>query len=212
MNYRSTLILMLAASCGTEDPPGSKGESLFPVAVGNSWTYRITDGDAEEAPKTQTITGTAADGAFVFETVRGVNGDRESVSIQKIDEENRLVRLSEYSLFQGNETERITYVPFDIRIDTDDYSRGLEYSQTYLEDHIGSDTAPDVMKTQNFLVEAVDELLTVPAGTYRTVRIRRTTIDGPGKLFWYAAGIGKIRETNGVRTEELTTAELEGMP
>jgi len=211
MNHRPLFLLFLVAACGTEDPNPGRKESLFPVAVGNKWVYRIQDADGEKPIKTQTVTGTAADGAFTFVTERGVDGQRESVSVQKIDDEGRLVRISERSIFQDNEIERIAYVPYDIRVDTDSYEIGGQYSQTYTEDHDPSDMIPDVTKTQTFTIEEVDEVITVPAGTFRCIKIRRTSQDGPAKTYWYAIGIGKVQEIGG-QNEQLTTVEIEGMP
>ena len=210
MNHRPLFLLFLLAACGTEDPNPGKKDSLFPVAVGNKWVYRIQDADGEQPIKTQTVTGTAADGAFTFETVRGLDGQRESESVQKIDEEGRLVRLSERSIFGGNEIERITYVPNDIRVDTNSYEIGAQYSQTYTEDHDPSYMIPDITKTQTFTVEEVDEVVTVPAGTFRCIKIRRTSQDGPAKTYWYAIGVGKVQEIGG-QNEQLTTVEIEGV-
>jgi hypothetical protein len=206
---RLVLIVALLAACGTEDPDDGMAESIFPLAVGNQWVFRVQDEDGDLPMKTQTITSTAPDGAFRFETVRGDGGDRVTYSVQKIDDEGRLIRLSERSTKLGIDTERITFVPYDIRVDTDSYQLGHEYEQTYLEDHDPSDGVRDVMKSQTFVVEAIDETVTVPAGTFRTIKIRRTTVDGPAKTYWYAKGVGKVMEVGG-QNEQLASYQVEG--
>jgi hypothetical protein len=204
---RSTFAFAFAllCACGSEPPvPPPAGDSIFPVAIGNRWEFRIQDSGGDVSTKIQTITSTAPDGAFLFETERG---DRQTFSVQKIDAEGRLVRLSEYSTKIGVVVERISFMPPDIRVDTDSIEIGTEYSQTYLEDHDPSDGIADVEKSQTFTVEAV-ETITVPAGTYSTIRVRRATSGGPAKIFWYAKGVGKIKEVGG-QLEELSSAEIE---
>ena len=130
-------------------------------------------------------------------------------SVQKIDDEGRLIRVREYSTLDGLPYERIVFEPSDIRVDTDTYELGTQYTQTYLENHDERDENPDVQKTQTFTVEAVDEPVTVPAGTFRAIKIRRTTDDnGPSKMYWYVPGIGKIKELGG-QLEDLTTHQVE---
>src|SRR5262245_39848281 len=89
------LILVLsAAACGTDAPPTTEAElSLFPVAVGDRWEYRVTDG-AEITIKTQTVTGTAADGSFVFVSE---NQDQRTESLQYF-EGTKLYRASELTI------------------------------------------------------------------------------------------------------------------
>jgi hypothetical protein len=59
----------------------------------------------ELGTKIQTVTSTT-EGGFIFRTVRG---DRETYSIQRVDAEGRLIRISEYSTFRGVEIERMTF-------------------------------------------------------------------------------------------------------
>jgi hypothetical protein len=198
------LTAVLAGACGTEPPdPPDEGKSIFPVAVGNVWTYRIRDSSGDVSSKTQTVTGTDPEG-FVFETVRG---DVVTTSVQRIDEEERLVRVREESTKVGVLTERLIFTPHDIRVDLDDIELGTTYSQTYLEDHDPIDGTADVEKTQTFTVDSVDDPVTVPAGNYRAIKVVRTTMGGSAKTYWFAKGVGKIKETGG-QLEELVSAEL----
>jgi hypothetical protein len=195
--------LALAAACGTEPPTAMTTETIFPIAVGNRWEYRLQDTDGEIGTKIQTVTSTT-EGGFVFKTVRG---DRETYSVQQVDAEGRLVRISEHSTFLGEVVEKMTFTPHDIRVDVDSIELGGTYSQTYLEDHDPSDGIVDVEKTQTFTVDAVDELITVPAGSFRTVRIRRNTVNGVIKIYWYAIGVGKVKEAGG-QLEELVSSAI----
>jgi hypothetical protein len=60
--------------------------------------------------------------------------------------------------------------------------------------------------TDVWSVTAVDEPVTVPAGTFKALVVRRTANSGLGtdKSFWFARGVGKVKETGvGEQTEEL---------
>ncbi len=195
-------VALLASACGSEDPVEQKS-SLFPLAVGNRWVYRITDVNNEVSEKIQQIKSSTKtqDGlqAFVFRTDRGT---RATESLQRIDDEGRLLRVQENGYKNGRNVESIRFNPPSIRVDTDKTAINSEYTQEFQELHIegGGST---VSKRYSFMVLAVDEQVTVPAGTFRCVKIRReTTGEAMSKTFWYAAGVGKVKEAGG-QTEEL---------
>jgi hypothetical protein len=56
---------------------------------------------------------------------------------------------------------------------------------------------------------AVDEPVTVPAGTFNCLRVRRRASqqDGSDKTYWFAKGVGKVKEVGG-QTEELTSVTI----
>lgn len=199
---RLLLLALVASACGTEEPdPPDTGKSLFPVAVGNRWEYRIQDSSGSLSEKIQTVTGTAAAG-YRFHTDRG---DRETLSVQRIDDQMRLVRVEEQGLRLGVVIEEIRFEPPAIRLDLDDIELGTEYTQTFTERHL--DGGADVTKTQTWTIEAVDDPVTVPGGTFRAVRVHRVTEGGPEKTYWYAPGVGKVKEVGG-QLEELTGWEV----
>lgn len=62
--------------------------------------------------------------------------------------------------------------------------------------------------TDLWSVVAVDQSVTVPAGTFKALVVRRRANAGTGsdKTFWFVRGIGKVKETGvGEQTEELTS-------
>jgi hypothetical protein len=71
-------------------------------------------------------------------------------------------------------------------------------------------------RTQRFIVEAHGETITVPAGTFSDViRVRRDRVgftNDSNKQFWFAPGVGKIREYDLLTTdmEELTAYNVPG--
>ena len=63
---------------------------------------------------------------------------------------------------------------------------------------------------ENWTTDAVDEVVTVPAGTFKALKITRTnTADGTAKSQWFTQGVGKIREQNTTgHLEELTSYNI----
>lgn len=205
------LSLSLLSACGS-DPPitGSEG-SLFPVAVGSSWTYRITDSKGIST-KVQTITGTATTSAPNLEAYRFVTEsgeDRRTVSIQALDG-TKLVRVSEETFDLGVIDERIRFTPPALRIDTAVARLGASYTADHLEEHLdanGTVLPGPTAKHETFTIEAIDDAVTVPAGSFSAVRVRRDTDGGASKTFWFVPGLGKVKEVGG-QTEELVRSEV----
>jgi hypothetical protein len=67
-----------------------------------------------------------------------------------------------------------------------------------------------VAKTEHWTVEATAEDVTVPAGTFTCLRLHRIGDDptGADKRYWFAAGVGKVKEEGGGQTEVLTDVSL----
>ena len=73
--------------------------------------------------------------------------------------------------------------------------------------HLASKPASTKTITENWTTDAVNETVTVPAGTFSALKITRTnTADGTAKSQWFVPGVGKIRESNTTgHLEELTS-------
>jgi hypothetical protein len=205
---------MLLSACGTEAPPIVGVEPIFPVALGNRWTFKVTSSKGNITQKVQTVTGTVSTdtgAAFVFRTEREAN---LTISHQRASDDGKLVRVYE----QGDEEDisvmgRVRFVPPQLRIDGMRTSAGANYESSHVEEHLSAtdQVVSRVPKTQRFLVEAVDDEITVPAGVFKTVRVRRETVGGSSKTYWYAFGVGKVKEVGG-QTEELSSYSLKDTP
>ncbi len=212
----AALAAVAAAGCGSEDPGtgGLGGEGrLLPLVVGATWTYRITD----------PFTGTISDKSSTVEQLEPV-GDRKPgvmalrVRTEKIDgltiswQEDTgtsIVRHREQSINRaGAVTSEEWYAPPKLRIDdtTPRTTPGATWTEVHTETEI---KANGIMSTKEksdvWTIERVEEV-TVPAGTFQTLRVRRADSDGTGgaKTYWFARGIGKVKETGG-QTEELVS-------
>ncbi|MBI3179816.1 MAG: hypothetical protein HYZ27_09150, partial [Deltaproteobacteria bacterium] len=102
--------------------------------------------------------------------------------------------------------------PPALRVETKSPALGDTYTTVHCEirvDADGNQIGAPLEKTTTFAVEAIDESVVVPAGTFTCVRIKRTVVGGAAKTYWYAAGVGKVKEVGG-RTESLVTHSVDG--
>jgi hypothetical protein len=104
------------------------------------------------------------------------------------------------------------YQPHKLRLDEapEHLVLDAQWQEAYDEAHLdalGNETTDT--RTIDWTVEAIDESVTVPAGTFTCIRVRHTgTIVGQSdKQFWFALGVGKVRELGG-QLEELTSYSI----
>lgn len=217
---------LATAACGTGDPgtPGTTPTAsptataptegrLLPLAVGATWTYRVTD----------PATGEVADKSNTVEALENVGGEKDGIQAYRVRTEklngvtvswqedlgNAIVRHREQAFrADGSMKTEDWYLPGKLRVDESEthLEPGATWTETYSERVIDGDdgTITMVEKSETWTVEAVDEEVTVPAGTFRCVRLRRVgDSDGASvKTWWFAPGVGKVKETGG-QTEEL---------
>ena len=218
--------LVLIAGCGGGDEststdadagPVAEGR-YFPIEVGASWTYRVVDiGTGAVTSKIQTV-----------EALEDVGGDRAGVQAFRLrsqknngytvswqqDTGEAIVRHHEQSFdLQGSGKTDEWYTPHKLRIDEtpDHLAVEASYSNAYQESvtDVALDTTMTASKTESWTVEAVGESVTVPAGTFSCLRLRRVTNEtGVQKRYWFARGVGKVREEGGTQIEELTDYSL----
>lgn len=217
------LSLLLAGACGTEEADPAPDAAMVDCATtgrymelrtGASWTYQVDDG--ELTTKTQEVgpeedVGGAKAGTTAFRlTTTKVGG--MVVSWQQ-DTGDGIVRHRERDMAGSAQTDEI-YSPYRTRLDeTDDHTEvGATWTEEYTESVTDINNITTMVdKVETWEVEAVDEVVVVPAGAYCALRVRRTStaggIDGSDKTFWYARGIGKVKETGANQTEELVSYE-----
>lgn len=212
--------------CGDEDPGDAAGGgahdgagggdgggpdlALLPLSVGARWTYRVTDA----------ASGASADKVSVVEAEEPVPG-REAVTAFRVRTEKlrgvsvswqavvdgRVVRFREESYdAAGVKTHEEIYEPAKLRIDlrAERLAPGARWQETFLEtstDFPGGTTTLE--KVQNWEVVAVGETIVASGRAYETIRLRRWGELGQSdKTYWFARGVGKVREEGG-QTEVL---------
>lgn len=217
------LIAAFAVACGGGSNPGDDDDDAcagtdryMTLVPGDSWTFRVTDSSNVRTMKTQTVGAEediggelAGTTAFRLTTVKGTTGAGMTVSWQQ-DTGTGIIRLREEDMSGGTTTDEY-YHPMRHRIDesAEHIVAGAAWDESYTEEVYtdGGPTPTMADKTEHWSVVANDESVTVPGGTFCTLHIHRTStvggVDGSDKDYWFARGVGKIKERGAGQTEEL---------
>jgi hypothetical protein len=223
------VVLGFATACAGEGGDGGGGEGgggggdgtgrYMPIDEGASWTYRVVEvADGAVTSKTQTV-----------EAFEEVGGDKADVMAFRMrsDKDNgytlswqedtgdAIVRHREESYDATDALESEDWFdPGKLRIDESDAhtaegaSFGNDYTETTI-DHTDATMTTTTTKTETWVVESVADEIDVPAGTFTCMRLFRSN-DGTGvaKTYWFARGVGKVKEAGGSQIEELSDYTL----
>jgi hypothetical protein len=222
-----------AGSGGSDSKTFKAGaaDSHFPLVDGATWTYRHeypqnpgkTPWDEIANMHATTHMGMSA---FILEDEEDAQGER-SASTMVIDD-TRILRVFKQVKVADQEAFNTTYDPGFLRYDeawADFSGAAKEESYKSVQNCVMASTAskcaPGAIKRETtvhtFKVLNQHAEITVAAGTFDTVQIERVNLGDPDisgdeetKHFWYAAGVGKVREldvANGA-TEELKSFDI----
>jgi hypothetical protein len=230
---RSVRILTLSSllslvACGSEDPGASAGAGgegpgatptgpLLPWAVGNSWTYRVTE-DGMVSDKVTTIgdlepvggEGVNAELSAYKVVTTKKNGQDHTDSWQAPDGD-RVLRYREqaFSASTGELELDEYWDPYKLHVDgsAEHLVEGSSWLEEYEETKFPvGDTESTSTRRDRWSVKSLSESVTVPAGTFDAVIFQKVGA-GSLKTYWYVPGVGKVKETGG-QTEELMEYEL----
>lgn len=236
---------LLQLGCGSVDPekdePGAGGDGaggssttpkpegpLLPWAVGNNWTYKVTDTAGVSSLKTTTIgeaelVGGDGPNADVMAnhvtTAKGtdLNDHTESWQMPSADDPDRIVRLREQSFdATSGKLELDEYWdPAKLHIDgsAERTVAGASWLELYDETKLAVGLSPVTHTArERWTVIGDDETVEVPAGTFEhAIHFQKAGSSDTAKNYWYLRGVGKLKET-GSQTEELTEYHLEDAP
>jgi len=225
--FISVLTMVVCSACGSQDPGalGAKGGAgsatqteLMPWKAGNSWTYRLMDGGDAVAEKVTTIGeeepvgGSGPNAALLANRVvtTNKNGSDDATSWQaKVGD--RVVRYREqlFAESTGRLYREEHWDPSKPRIDNSLEHRveGASWIDEYWETWVSYEpdgTARDPVtspQAHQWRVEGVGISVTVPAGTFNAIVLRKTTND---KTYYFVPGVGKVKEV-GNYSEELVS-------
>lgn len=188
-------------------PPANLGRYI-PLTVGAVWNWRGSD--------TLTgLSGSTSSKIEAFETLTGIKAGVHAYRVRSTTLTGSTVNWQEDT---GTATVRHReqfldaagaimtdhyYLPSKLRLDESaaHTSLGATWTELYT-DQVTVSGSVSVAWT----VEAVDEAVTVPAGTFKCLRVHAVETGGAGydSHFWYARGVGKIKET-GTEVRDLTS-------
>ena len=219
---------------GAAGAAGGTG-SLYPLAVGNNWSYQITDTDGTVSTEVVSVVaeemvgGTGPESTQpAFRLVTGSvvddpNGDLDWEAVV----DSRAVRYREVTIGEtsGKAKSEAVWDPPRLRVDETAAHSAMSASWTepsYIEYDTSVDRSADggfdqkgstttQVEDDLWSVIGTSELLTVPAGTFRTLHVKRINTDVASgiKEFWFAPGVGLVQETGaGQPTHALTTYQV----
>ncbi len=212
--------LLVATGCGGGGDSGAHGnddpsDSYLPLALGNSWEYVMKlhpDMEPIVVPQTEDFQ------QFIWrETVTAVESRPEwevdYFLIHAYREATDDYRdYEEYQLRRSTEEEISARMLF---VDDDEEFYYHDVTQLTLPP-VEGDTWPDAALGATFTTAAVGEQITVPAGTFRCVRVEMS-YDGPEEAdpadafvvkTWYARGVGIVRDETWEGDELTSMIEL----
>jgi hypothetical protein len=212
------------AACGDLDfgPPRTVGgtgdmSQLLPLKTGNSWTYLVTNESGGPIPKTQLVMGeepvggtgpNAAATAFRMVTRKGADRTHLTVSWQaRVG--TRVVRYRElgFSETAPYDMDREDHwEPGKLRVDEtpDHMVAGETWLELYKETRVPVGARPSTREVRDrWTVVAERHPVTVQGRRYQVLILVK---DGPDpKTYWWARGIGKVKEIGPDVVEELVS-------
>jgi len=200
-------------STGVEPDPSACGFSesnYLPFAVGYQWTYQVTDlVTGARSTKTQSIDSTVSDAMFGEVSIQITNKDtgRTESKIAKVGD--ALLRFQQQDFDMLGTLERTTtYDPHKIRLDETParLAMGATYSENYTATVVDSVGSVPTSRVDEWEVLGVDVPCDSPFGQFSCLHLRRLRTAGgvADKGFFFAPGVGKVREVGLNQVEELT--------
>jgi hypothetical protein len=214
--------LLLLSACGQSDPPSpADSDSYFPLLDGARYEYLHSNGGWTEIVELEAASG----GTFEQHQSGDPDGESSTSTFDVVDGD--VLRVAEDQRLDDELVYSAVYDPGFLRFSSAwvDAEVGFEETRRYdrTETEAGMEPKDPQPRAHTFTVESVTETVKVPAGEFRDcLRVRRVralddpSIDDPmaqeeqDKLYWFAAGVGKVREENVMTgsTEVLTTYDL----
>ena len=186
----------------------------LPYELGYSWTYNVTDlGTGIRTTKTQTLSSELVTNAdfpgemFIEQTTVKATGT--TVSLLRL-EGDVLLRFRQEDFDDLGASERVTiYDPGKLRLDESvgRVELGASYSESYTATVIETSGTTSMPVSETWEVIGEADSCDAPMGMFECLHLRRTRTEGGAtvKDFYFAEGIGKVREEGTTQLEELAS-------
>jgi len=208
---------------GDAGPDGSLADDYYPMVAGSTLVYRHTGGSTWDDETKVTDTEWNGEDAYLTQGAPDPKGETSKNVI--IRQGNRLLRAHKEELRSGTSQGTVDYEPGFLRFDSTwvDADEGFSVNVTYkrIEKTASGNVSAEDEREHTFTVESLQDPVSVPAGTFEDcMRVRRVRVrgnasnaaDDDDKVFWFCAGIGKVKELSeiGGGSEELVSCEIPG--
>lgn len=215
---------LLSVACGGEDPTSDGNPttgSLFPMQTNNWWTYRVTDSGVV-TEKTNKIGPAGVVGgsgpmsttrAYECTTTKGASMADKTVSYQAPHPSDPQIIVRYRELSYGATSQLLTleehWIPHRLHVDgsKEHTKTDVTYTDHYEEIKIpaGFPAMQGELKADIWTVKDGDTTIEVNGKSYpHAIHLQKVSGGDVGsvKEYWYARGIGKLKEV-GSQTEEL---------
>ena len=207
---------VLAMGCGTiaPRPHARPNASYLPLEVGALWRYAITADDGRQGTGSISVDGVdygGSNGAALEYRLREQLLD-ETVWTWDDREEGRVAReQQEIDDRTGTVLAEETFDPPLTVLDErrDRLTAGAKWPEIFLATTPNAKGHPRSKRAEvKWEVEALADPVTVPAGTFSCLRVRRTWKHHPAVVSWYAMGVGLVKQTGAGALGDETLALL----
>jgi hypothetical protein len=219
------LPLTIMVGCGSTDPGANGGDggaitcqrasgALLPWKLGNKWSYKVTEsGQASQKVTTieavEVVGGTGPNAAKMANKVVTKKGVMDQTISWQSQEGDKILRYREQAFDATTGLLEIEehWEPYKLHIDgtAEHTAAGKVWVETYRETKLPTGGPPATATAMDaWQVVAECEKVEVLGKTYDALKVNKT--GGDLKTYWYAPGIGKVKET-GRQTEELVSFE-----
>jgi hypothetical protein len=223
--------------CAQKDPgakPGSGkdagdnvesvADDFYPMVAGSVLTTRHSGSGSPWDDKTQiTATQVGGNAAYLTEGAPDPKGETSQNTVIRIG--TRILRSHKQEFKAGVAQGTVDYEPGFIRFDSawvdaaDGFSENVAYKR--IEKTAAGSVISEDDREHIWTVEKRKDTVSVPAGDFKDcLRVRRTrirgnaanTTDDDDKVFWFCAGLGKVKELSeiGGGNEELVSCVIPG--
>jgi hypothetical protein len=216
-----TVGALALAGCGTLTPrrEGSRQTTTYlPLELGATWHYTITGDDGRRGSGTIRVDGIDYGGSNGAVPEYRVRADLLDATIWSWDdlEAGRVTReQEEVDDRTGTVLAEATYDPPITVLDEREAQlvEGAAWPEVFLDTTPNAKGRPKTKRAEaKWKVESVEDRVSVPAGTFVCLRVRRTQKHHPALVSWYAKGVGLVQQIGagplGDETLALTEANL----
>jgi hypothetical protein len=221
------LLGLLAGACSQDDPPepadladGGLAVDYYPLVDGASWSYWHSSRGGWQEDVTVTEEGVDEQGRATFRMTDTPNLDGRNSKSILVRDGAAVLRVYRDQFLNGEPELSVVYDPGFMRFDEAWIEQRVPFTETLTYQRTETDAGQQSQATTDrghvFTMESLSETVEAEGRTFRNcVKVRRERVPGAtsgttagtqgeeDNLYWYAPGVGKVRELN------LTTGNTE---